>query len=125
MTDVPEMLKKIKALEATVQDRESQLRQQQQQLCDVVQVSKRARLYGLNDVKTVGTRLRAMRETHVNFCTKYADGKTSPKTLPTRTRLLEFLDVAIGQFEEEFSEHFAALAAESNPKKKLKKVTVQ
>lgn len=117
MSDVPAMLKKIKALEATVQERENQLLQQQQQLC-AVQVSKR--IYGLNDVKTVSTRLRAMRETHVNFCTKYAGGKTTPKTLPTRTRLLEFLNKTIGHFEKEFAEHFAAIATEPEPKQPKK-----
>jgi len=117
MTDVPDMLEKIKALEATVQERDSQLLQQQHQL-STFQASKRKRLYGLNDVKTVGTRLAAMRESHVKFCTKYAGGKTTPKTLPTRTQLLEFTDKMIAQFEEEFAEHLATIAQEPAAKKK-------
>ena len=120
MTDVPNMLEKIKALEATVQERNNQLLQQQQEL-STFQASKRKRLYGLNDVKTVGTRLRAMRDSHVNFCTKYTGGKTTPKTLPTRTKLLEFTDRMITQFEEEFADHLAAIAEEPAPKKKKQK----
>ena len=117
MTDVPEMLEKIKVLEAAVEERNNQLLQQQQQL-STFQASKRKRLYGLNDVKTVGTRLRAMRESHVKFCTKYAGGKTTPKTLPTRTRLLEFTNKMIDQFEEEFADHLATIAEEPTAKKK-------
>ena len=117
MTDVPDMLEKIKELEARVQERDTQLLQQQREL-STFQASKRKRLYGLNDVKTVGTRLAAMRESHAKFCTKYAGGKTTPKTLPTRTQLLEFTDRMIAQFEEEFADHLEAIKAAPPPKKK-------
>lgn len=114
-TDVPGILKKIKELEATVQERDNQLLQHQRELS---KASQHKRLYGLNDVKTMGTRLAAMRDPHAKFCAKYTDGKTTPKTLQTRTELLEFTEHMIAEFEARFADHLEAIKTEPPPKKK-------
>lgn len=121
MANVNDMLAQIKALEASVETKNGQLLTQQQQLSDY-QASKRRRLHGLNDVKSLGTKLQVMRETHVKFCTKHAGGKTTPKTLPTRTKLLQFLDATIENYQQEFAEHLEVIAEEeAHPPAKKKK----
>lgn len=121
--DVPAMLARIKELEAQTQAREAQLLEQEKQLSTLkAGTKKRPRLCGLNDVKTLGTKLQALKDPHVRFCAKYGDGQSNPKTLPVRTKCIEFLNRVYTMYEEEFKEYLEAIEGEEAPKaKKAKK----
>lgn len=106
--DVTELMARIKELEQRAQDDEERLVEQQKQLSDW-QAHRRRKLYGLNDVHHARKRLEDLRQVHARFCRKHAGGKSVPRTLPARTKLLTFIDDTLTRFDTEFATYLEAL----------------